>query len=192
MNLYLLLMMTSAWAEEAATHGAGHAAAHDSHAIPWASIGVQAFNFGLLLLLLGWLLRKAIVSHFAHRARDYKQLVERAEVARKAAEQTHREIKDRLDQLEAGAEQSLVRARTEAEDLKVRMVQEAKALSAKLEQEAQRGIQLELEKAKAELRRELLQTALRTSGENLKTKLGSSEQKKLQSEFVDKMQVVGG
>ena len=230
MGTSLLLMASSAHAQEAAAHGAaenaiervdeavehgaenaaaagaaeqnfqeaeathtevGHVG-HETHGVPWASIGVQAFNFGLLLVFLGWILRKTIAAHFAHRARDYRQLVERAETARRAAEQGHREIKERLDKLEAGAAESLVRAKAEAEELKGRMIADAKGFSQKLEQEAQRSVQVELEKAKAELRRELLQQALKTSGENLKSKLGSSEQKKLQSEFVDKMQVVGG
>src|SRR5688572_16784627 len=89
-----LLIAASAWAADGG-HGAaaGHA---DPHAIPWGSIGVQAFNFFLLVGLLVFMLRKTVKLHFEHRARDYKELVERAEVARKTAEAGHREIRERL------------------------------------------------------------------------------------------------
>ena len=51
-------------------------------------------------------------------------------------------------------------ARSEAADLRTKMMEEAKQLSRRLEQEAQRTAAVELEKAKAELRTELLEKAL--------------------------------
>ncbi len=181
-----LVIASSAFAASPG-HGAG-----DPHAIPWGAIGVQAFNVVLLLVLLTYLLSKSVKAHFATRAHDYNKLVERAEVARRDAEKNHQSIKSRLEKLEADAEGSLVRAQAEAEELKKRLLQDAKSMALKLEQEAQRSAQIELEKAKTQLRRELLQSALNVSSESLKTKLSSTEQKKLQNEFVEKIQVVGG
>lgn len=183
-----ILAPLAAIAEEAGHHAAE--AAHGAHGIPWGSLGVQAFNFGALFILLFIVLRKSVAAHFEHRSKDYRQLVERAEVAKRQAEQGHREIKERLAKLESTAESGLVKARAEAEELKNRMIQEARSLSDKLQHEAQRTTATELDKAKAELRRELLQAALKASGENLKGGLDPAEQKKLQKEFVDKIQVV--
>lgn len=183
-----LLFSLSAFAEDA--HHAAADAHHGPVQIPWGSLFVQAFNFSVLFVILFVVLRKAVKSHFEHRAKDFRALVERAEIAKRQAEAGHREIKERLAKLESNAESGLVTARAEAEELKKRMIGEARTLSDKLQQEAKRATAAELDKAKAELRRELLQAALKTSGENLKGGLDSAEQKKLQKEFVDKIQVV--
>lgn len=166
-------------------HGHGHGA------IPFGNIGVQAFNLVFLLVLLGFLMRKAIRAHFAQRASSYRELVERAESARLEAERNHKEIKDRLSKLEASASETLTRAQSEAADLRNRMMAEAKSISTKLEQEAQRTAALEIEKAKAELRSELLTRSLASAQESMRKGLGSPEQKKLQNEFAEKIEVVG-
>ncbi len=67
------------------------------------------------------------------------------------------------------------------------MINEAKSVSDRLRTETQRTIATEVEKAKAELRADLLQSALATSQEVLKSSLSAQEQSKLQNEFVQKM-----
>lgn len=196
MKAFFLTAM--AWAQEGAehaaehaaeaAHGAGEAAAHGGHeGIPWESIFVQSFNFFLLVALLAFLLRKTVKAHFAHRANDYKQMVERADAARREAEQGKKDIEARLNKLESGASDGLTRAKVEAADLKAKLQAEAKDLSQKIEAEAKRSAAVELEKAKDELRRELLDSALQASHLTLKTSLNANEQKRLQSEFVDKI-----
>ena len=189
MFLKVLFFQVCAFAEEA--HHAAEGG-HDPHAIPWHSLFVQSFNFVVIFALLYFVLRKAVKAHFEHRARDYKVMVDRADAARREAEANKRTIADRLQKLESGAESSLAEAKSEAETLRARMVTEAKEITTRLEADAQRTAQSELERAKAELRRELLQTALKSSNENLQKSLSSTEQKQLQNEFVEKIQVVGG
>lgn len=185
----LILLNAIGFAEEA--HHAAEGA-HGAHGIPWAGIGVQAFNLGVLVVLLVYFLAKAARAHFKNRAQAYQQLVARAEEAKNQAEKTHREIKTRLAELESSAEQSIRSAQTEADQMKQRLMSEAKSLVQKLEKDAQRAVEFELEKAKAHLRQELLERALESSRDNLSKNLGSTEQKKLQNEFVEKIQVVGG
>lgn len=166
---------------------AGHEAGHHEVHIPTESLTVQTFNVVVLLVILFFVLRKATVAHFKHRGEEYSQLVRRAQAAKEEAERGHREIKERLDKLESGAESSLAQARREADEMKVKMLAEAKSVGERLKAEAQRTIATEVEKAKAELRADLLQSALATSQEVLKSSLSASEQSKLQNEFVQKM-----
>jgi F-type H+-transporting ATPase subunit b len=187
--IWTLLTSAVAFAQE---HGAEAAGGHEAVTIPWDSITVQTFNFLVLFGLLGFLLRKPMKKHFAERAQQYQELVDRAEKARAEAEHSNRQIKERLAKLESSSQQNVAQARAEAEELKARLMTEAKSLSAKLEQEAQRATAVELERAKAELRRELLGKALEASEEKLKKGLGSSDQKNLQNEFAQKIDVVGG
>ena len=183
----LLLLTALAQAGESAHHASG-----DPHAIPWGAIFVQTFNFALLIALGYFFLNKVIRAHFASRAQEYNQLVERAAAAKREAETAHHDIKTRLEKLESGAEEGLRRAQSEAAALKSKLMQEASNLSQKLETEAKRSVQIELEKAKSELRNDLLESALQASSVTLKTSLSSNEQKRLQNEFVEKIQVGGG
>src|SRR5437016_5838974 len=105
-----LWLIAMSWAEE---HGAE--GVHEV-AIPWNSIFVQAFNFSLLIGLLVYLLRKTVKQHFAERAENYRQLVDRAESARKDAERTRSQVQARLAKLEASAEQTVARATQEASE----------------------------------------------------------------------------
>lgn len=182
-----LLMMSTAWAGDQATE-----AAHGAHGIPWGSLFVQTFNISFLLIILFILMRKTVKAHFEHRARDYQQMVSRAETARAEAEKGKREVKERLSKLEASSDHVMDNARSEAQELRSRMVEEAKTLATRLQQEAERTVKVELEKAKTELRAELMAKAIDTSRENLKKNLSSTEQTKLQKEFAEKIQVVGG
>lgn len=193
----MFLLNGVAWADDHAAQATGteHAtAAHgDAHhnEIPWGSIGVQAFNCGLLFALLFVLLRKGVKAHFAERAVSYQNLVDRAENARREAQRNHDEMKQRLENLESSALQNETRARNEAQELRTRLMVEAKDLTKKMEEDVKRTTAVELEKAKASLRKELLQSALASSAEFLKKGLGSSDQKKLQNEFAEKIEVVG-
>jgi len=180
----LLMIGTAALAAE---HG-GHEASGE---IPWGTIGIQAFNVGLLVAVLFYLLRTMVIEHFKGRRQLYTELVERAEAAKKAAEKSHREIAQKLNELQSTADQSLKTAQAEAAAMKQKLAAEAQTLAKKLEEDAKRSVDVEIEKAKAQLRGELLTEALVASREALKKTVGSTESQRLQTEFADKIQVVG-
>jgi F-type H+-transporting ATPase subunit b len=170
-----------------------HEGAHeiDPHVIPWGTIGVEVFNFVFLAGLLVYLLRITVIEHFQGRLRAYTELVERAKNARMEAEQAHRDIASKLEQLQGSADESIKRAQSESLDLKNKMIAEAKSVARRMEEEAQRTIIVEIENARGELRDDLLHKAIESARESLKKTIGSSEQIRLQSEFADKIQVVG-
>ncbi len=164
--------------------------AHGDHGVPWGLIGQQALNLSLLLILLTVLLRKKISQHFAERKVQYKQLIERAEEAKVAAEKSKREITERLQKLESNADNSIHKARSEAEELKKKIIAEAETLSARLEEEAKRTAEFELERAKLKLRNSLMEEAFKVARTNLESEVSSGEQQRLKAEFVDRIQVV--
>lgn len=173
-----------------ASGGEGHAEAHGPVGIPWHHILVQVANLGGLLLFLAWVLRKTVSQYFAERRQVYLDLVQKADSAKLQAEQNRRDIASRLQNLEASTQNSLQQAQAEASELQSRIVKEAKELAEKLRVEAERAAKFEAEKAKNELRAEMLAKAVEAARSVLKEKVGGPEQKKLQSEFVEKIQVV--
>lgn len=166
------------------------AAGDGDHGVPWALIGQQALNLSLLLILLTILLRKKVSAHFAERKVQYKQLIEKAEEAKVAAEKNKREITERLQKLENNADKSINQARSEAEELKKKIIAEAETLSSRLEEEAKRTANFELERARLKLRKSLMDEAFKLAKTNLENEVSSGEQQRLKSEFVDKIQVV--
>lgn len=161
-----------------------------SEGIPWGLIIAQLFNVVALIALGIYFLRDKVIAHFKERRANFVQLVSQAETARQEAEKHQREIQGRLAKLESTAEDSVRRAQSEAAEFKAQIIQEAQALSGRLEQEAKLTATYEVERAKAILRQDLLEQALKVAQEDLSKTLGVSEQKKLQSEFVEKIQVV--
>ncbi len=182
--LILLLASNLAWCENAAEEV-------DPHLVPWDTIGIETLNVIVLFALLIYFLRRAVIDHFQGRLKAYVELVERAESAKAEAEKSHREISKRLHDLQASADENLRRAEKEAAELREKLLAEAASMAKKMEEDAHRSVELEIERAKSELRDELLKTAIETSRKTLEKSLGSSEQKRLQAEFVDKIQVVG-
>jgi F-type H+-transporting ATPase subunit b len=185
LKLALLFSSVVAFAQHAGEHEV------DPHLIPWATVGAQAYNFFVLIAVLIYLLRHAVIAHFKGRGSAYIELLARTKKAREEAERSHRDIAGRLKSLQNSANDSLKQAEVEAEQMKMRMIEEAKILAEKIQIEGKRTVHLEFEKAKAMLRGELLHAAIDVSKDSLKKSIGSSEQQRLQTEFAQKIQVVG-
>lgn len=163
---------------------------HADAGIPWRAIFFQAMNFGLLLAVLAYLTRKKMVSHFKERHQLFQDLVGKAESAKAAAEAQRRTITERLAKLESQADENLRQAKAEAEELRLKILREAEELSKNLEEEARRTVTYEVARARTQLRHEILGEAIELARKNMSTSVGASDQKRLQSEFVEKIQVV--
>lgn len=181
--LFVLNRITAALASESA-HGGEH---HGG--IP-ASLWFQVLNFALYAGLLFFVLRKPLSQYFQTRAESFRQALVKAESARADAERQKREIEQRLAKLQGSADENLAQARAEAEELRKRILREAEELSRTLQEEAKRTADIELQRAKAELREELLAQAVQTAKSILSERIADTDQKRLQTEFVEKIQVV--
>ena len=179
------LFTPSAWADVA------EAAGHHAIVIPWSSLLVQAFNVIVLFGVLAHYLRPTLATHFAKRAEDYRKLVTQAEAARVEAERGKREVEARLAKLEGEARDTEGSAVRESRALREKMMAEAETFAKKIEREAEWSAHMVIEKARAAVRTELLARAMSGATESLRGGLGQSEQRRLQDEFAEKIQVVG-
>lgn len=169
--------------------GAG-AEAHGEHSeIPWGLIIKQAVNFGVVIGVLIYLLRSKIGDFFRERAISFEKLVVLAKKAKEDAETQKREISARLERLETTAADSVEQAKREAEELKAKIQAEAKTLAEQIRQDAAKTAEREVHRAKQELRDEVLAQAMKTTREIMKTSVKEVDQKRLQNEFVEKIQV---
>ena len=163
--------------------------AHEGGGLP-TMFWLQVVNFTIYLGAIIFFARGPLREMFKGRYDGFFSAVKRAEAAKAEAEMKRKEIQDRLAKLEATRDESIQKARSDAAALRNQIVEEAKSLSAKLKADAERTAQLEVERAKYELREELLAQSVQMSKRILTDKMQEQDQKRLQSEFVDKIQVV--
>jgi F-type H+-transporting ATPase subunit b len=195
----LFMAPALAFAQEAASEAAkeagaeGAAAEHvvGAHAhttgVPF-SVALQAINFAIYIALLVWLLRKPVANFFRTREQIYKQAVMKAESAKRDAEKKKRDMQQRLSQLEASSEEALSNARAEAAALMLQIQQDAEAMANRLRDEAGKTASIEIERARTEIREEMLTQALALSRKVLEDKMAEPDQKRLQTEFVTKIE----
>lgn len=158
--------------------------------VPWDMILKQTISFLIVVGLLYALLGKHVVTLFRERAESFEKLLNAAKQAREDAEAQREEILQRLQKLESTAQSSIESARAEAEQLKLKIRSEAEYVSKQIRDEAQRTAAREIDRAKQELKQEALQLAMAQTRESLRTNVAEPDQKRLQNEFVDKIQVV--
>ncbi|MCB0341524.1 MAG: ATP synthase F0 subunit B [Pseudobdellovibrionaceae bacterium] len=175
--VFLSIVATPAWA----------ASAH----IPFSELILpQLVNVVLVILGLTFLTKKFIGEHFKARREQFTTLVRRASSALDEANSKQRKVKDRLAKLEENAGLDLQRVQSEAEELKRQIINDAKDLGLRLETEAHRSAQYEVDRAIAHLREDLLDLSVSEAEAQLKKTVDGPAQKRFQSEFVEKIQVV--
>ncbi len=148
---------------------------------------LQFVNFLIYVGLVVYFARTPIKDYFKNRQTNFFTALKRADAARAEAEAKRAETQARLAKLESSRDESIQTARNEAAALRTQIVNEAKALSEKLQQDAERTAQVEIERAKMMLREELVNQSVSMARRILSDKMQDQDQKRLQDEFVTKI-----
>lgn len=183
------LLPALAFAQE---HGGGEAHGGGEHAAGLPTVVyLQAINFVIYAGLLVYFLRTPVREYFSGRGAAFNAALTKAATAKAEAEARKQDVQNKIRDLEKNAASDLAQAKTDAAALEARILKEAEELSVNLRTEANRTASFEIERAKNELREELLQQSLAFSQRLLKDKIAEGDQKRLQGEFVDKVHQVG-
>lgn len=167
---------------------AAGAGGHDG-GIPMV-LWLQVINFVLYMGLVVYLAKKPLQEMFQGRYDGFFSALRNAEAAKAEAEAKRKEIQDRLNKLETTRDESIQKARDEAAAIRNQIVEEAKSLSSKLKADAEKTAYIEIERAKTELREDLLAQSVIMAKRILTDKMQEQDQKRLQTEFVDKIGAV--
>ena len=184
MSKSLFALVTFVFAAEALAAGGGH-----GH-VPYGTITTQAINVVILFAGIIYFFRKNISAFFLGRKDKYLSAAAKSEEAKKLAEQKYKEIEQKLNKLVLTKEESLSRAKAEAADLKNNLINEAELLSKKIKEEATQTASFEVEKAKKQIREQMIVESTQLAQSNLKGAVGQDQQKQLQGEFIQNMQAV--
>lgn len=150
----------------------------------------QAINVAILFGALFYFLKGTVIKFYSERKSGYLAAAQKSQAAREAAEKQFVDVKHKLDQLEASQDESLARAKAEANDMRQSLIKDAQEAAARIKNEAEQTAKIEIQKAQTHLREQLLKDSLEAAKTVLSKDIGSADHQKLQSEFVNKVQAV--
>ncbi len=165
-------------------------ASGDVVGIPWKPIFFQVVNFSIVLLILGYLIRKKGRDYFAQRAVQFEELSAKTEKIAQEAEELKAKIQNRLALLKADFQKSLLDAERESENSARVMLDEAKETAARIKMEAEMTQKFEYLRAAEAFRVELLAKAIKASDAEIRNGVKAQDQKRLQTDFINNIQVV--
>jgi len=152
------------------------------HDMIWAII-----NFLILVAILHKFLYKPIIGMLDSRKQAIQSQLDQASEARNEAMQVKEEYTREMQNARQEAQEIINRATKLAEVSKSGILQEAKAESEKVLKRAQEEINLEKEKAKAELRNEVASLAVLAAGRVLERTIKTEDHEQMIRQFVQEV-----
>ncbi len=162
-------------------------AAGGGEGVPVSLIAYQILNLALLFGVIFVFVRPKVKAYFAERKNVFEAEMKKTELARLEAEKQLKQISDKIAYIEQNSAQEIAKAQSEANQFKIALINEANENAKKIVEEANRLAAFELEKAKAEVRREMLDIALKAAAESVSAKMQNQDHQKLQASFIEKV-----
>lgn len=160
------------------------AAPAHGHGPDWTMVGWQTLNVGLLVVGLVFFLRKPVKEFFAAQKAAYVEAAAKTQAARTSAENELKHIRAELNRIETTAAESIARARAESAELRRQLVGDAEAAAARLRGDAETSAKLEVNRAIARLRAELLQDAVAAARQQMSAGVTQEDHQRLNKEFI--------
>lgn len=146
--------------------------------------GWALVNFIVFLGILSRLVWKPIKAGIVERHTQIKGDIEEASRLRAAAEAQLAEFTKKVAGADREVETLLNQLRKEAQSDRARIIAAAEAEAVQLKAEAEKQIALEIERARAALRKETVEAALKAAEEMLRTRITSDDQNKLGDRYL--------
>ncbi|MCX7817144.1 MAG: ATP synthase F0 subunit B [Syntrophales bacterium] len=179
--LFLLLLVVSVYAA-GGEHGGDKKA-------EWIDFGWRLLNFAVLVGFLYWLSAKKIKEFFVTRKDDIKIALDRAESARKEAEEKYKEYTVRLAKAtdEIAGLVKMIEEQGLAE--KEKIIEDAKVAALKIEEDTKARMEQEFKTATIELRKEAVKLSVQMAEEILRREITQKDHEALVREYLDKVVV---
>jgi F-type H+-transporting ATPase subunit b len=169
---------------------AGLACAESGHADSGAvakDFAWRVLDFGLMAVLLVYLLTKPIRNGLAGRREGIEKALKDAVAAREAAEAKFAEYDVKLSKAAVEIEEMSVAIRREGELEREKILANAHAMAEKITAEAEKTAESEILRARTELRQEASRLAIVLAEELLKKQINAGDQQRLVDEYVSKV-----
>ncbi|MDB4967938.1 MAG: H+transporting two-sector ATPase subunit [Myxococcales bacterium] len=146
--------------------------------------GFALINFGIFLAIMSRLAWKPLKQFIRERHDSIAKNLHEAARLRSEAEAALGTYQTKILGLDAEIDTLLVQIRKEAETEKARIIAAAEADAARLRLEAERQIAAEIERARRELRRGVIEAAVGAADETLKKNIAADDQRKMAERYV--------
>lgn len=181
--LALVVLAAAVACASGGAEGAHHA---DSGAVA-KDFAWRVLDFGLMAVLLVYLLTKPIRNGLAGRREGIEKALSDAVAAREAAEAKFAEYDSKLAKASAEIEEMSAAIRREGELERERILANAHDMAQKITAEAEKSAESEILRARTELRQEASRLAIVLAEELLKKQINAGDQQRLVDEYVSKV-----
>ena len=149
----------------------------------------RTINFGVLAVILIYLLRKPVPKALASRRQGIKDELDNLEGQKQEAEKQLAEYKKKLGLLDQEVEKIVAEYMREGEAVKAKIIEEAQVAAEKLQEQAKKNIEHEFHKAKQQLKAEMAGEAVAMAEKLIKKHIKHKDQKRLIDEYLTKVVV---
>ena len=151
----------------------------------WQEVLTHALGFVALVVCLRWLAWTPLLNLLDARRERIAGEFRRIEETKARLEAMQRDYQARLDQIETEARQKIQDAVAEGHRVATEMQEQARAQAAHALDQAREHVQLEIAKAKTELRGHVARLTLETTARLLNEKLDAAKDEQLVLRFLD-------
>jgi len=147
----------------------------------------RVLNFGLVVALLVYFLRKPLKKGLAGRSEEIEKALAAAKKAKEEAEAKFAEYDRKLAQATEEIAEISDAIRREGELEKQKIIANAKQLAIKIEQDAEKAAELEVAKARRELQQQAAALAVELAEQLLEQNFNKDDDARLIDEYMNKM-----
>ena len=155
------------------------------------SIIIQAINFLLLLVILGKLLYKPLLSKMEERTQAIRKSLEEAQAARADAQREREEHAAKLQAAYAEAQAIRAAALKEAGEEQRRLVEAARAEASRLVESARNEMAQEVTRARQDLRQEVVELAITAAERLIRKSLRDEDHRRIVEDAIARVDRVG-
>ncbi|HDH02230.1 MAG TPA: ATP synthase F0 subunit B [Nitrospirae bacterium] len=148
----------------------------------------KIINFVILIVILVKFLGKPMKNYFKQRTELIEKSLSEAREAKELAQKALKEVEEKLRLKDQEIERIIASARRSGESERDSLVEQGREMSEKIKQQARTNIELELKNAKAALRAEASDIAVKLAEKRLKEKLTEEEQLRLLEESIKRLE----
>ncbi len=178
-----LFFAAIAAAEEAAQEGGHEAITFVGDWLP------RLVNFAIIAGILVYFMRKPVRDFFKNRSAEIEKSLRESQEAREKAVAALAEMERKVRELEAEVRAMVADAQARGEKDKAALLEEGKKASKDIQEQVKAGIDIEVQKAKADLAVEASLLAVDLAEGKIKSKIGKQDHERIVKDYIAK---VGG
>lgn len=154
----------------------------------WMGWAWKILNFAVLIFILVKFFGKPMREYFKKRTEIIEQSLKEAREAKELAQKALREVQEKLTLKDQEIERIISSAKQTGESEKDNLIKQGMEMSEKIKEQAKLNIEVELKNAKAALRADAAELAIRLAEKKLKEELTEEDKLKLIEDSIKRLE----